>query len=117
MTDETKPKILLVDDDKFLLDIYSLKFKNNGINIDTFSSSKEALAKLQSGEKYDVIILDIIMPGIDGMEMLKAIKQDKLCEEASIVMLTNQSDDQLTAEGLGIEKYIIKATTIPSEVV
>jgi CheY-like chemotaxis protein len=117
MTEEKKPKILLVDDDRFLLDIYALKFKASGLEIETFSSSKEAMNKLEAGEKYDIIILDIIMPGIDGMEMLKNIKQEKLCEGASVIMLTNQADEVEKAKALGVDGYIIKATTIPSEVV
>jgi two-component system alkaline phosphatase synthesis response regulator PhoP len=117
MTEEKKPKVLLVDDDKFLLDIYALKFKASGIEIITYSSSKEAMEKLQSGEKFDIIILDIIMPGIDGMEILKNIRQEKLCEGSAIIMLTNQADEVDKAKILGVDGYIIKATTIPSEVV
>jgi CheY-like chemotaxis protein len=117
MSEEKKPKILLVDDDRFLLDMYVLKFKANNIQIDTSSSSKDTLEKLRAGEKYDVIMLDIIMPNIDGIELLTIIRQEKLCEGSSIIMLTNQADDVEKAKALGVDGYIIKATTIPSEVV
>lgn len=110
-------KILLVDDDSFLLDMYSLKFKKAGVEVSAVSSSINALDKLRAGEKYDVILLDIIMPGMDGMELLGNIRKENLCPEAIIVMLTNQPDEIEKAKELGVSGYIVKATTIPSEVV
>lgn len=115
---ETKAlKILLVDDDRFLLDMYSLKFKKSGIEIDAVGSSMSALEKMRTGNVYDILILDIIMPTMDGLELLKTIKTEKLSPQAVVIMLTNQSDDLDKAKALGIDGYIIKATTIPSEVV
>jgi len=117
MTEQKKPKILLVDDDRFLLDMYALKFKGSDLEIDTTGSSKDALEKLRSGTKFDIILLDIIMPGIDGIELLRIIREEKLCPDSSIIMLTNQGDEVEKAKTLGVDGYIIKATTIPSEVV
>lgn len=110
-------KILLVDDDRFLLDMYSLKFKKSGVEIDPVSSSTGALEKLRAGNIYDVIILDIIMPTMDGIDLLKTIRAEKLSPESVVIMLTNQSDDIEKARAFVIDGYIIKATTIPSEVV
>lgn len=110
-------KILLVDDDKFLLDMYLLKFKKSGLNIDTASTGTMALDKIKSGTEYDIILMDIIMPGMDGLELLGQIREQKLVPNASIIMLTNQADDEEKAKALGVNGYIIKATTIPSEVV
>lgn len=110
-------KILLVDDDRFLLDMYSLKFKKSGVEIDPVSSSVSALEKLRTGNVYDIIILDIIMPTMDGIDLLKTIRAEKLSPDAVIIMLTNQSDDIDKAKAFVIDGYIIKATTIPSEVV
>ena len=117
MVDQNKIKVLLVDDDKFLLDMYSLKFKKSDIDIETCSSSISALEKIRSKNNYDVILLDIIMPGMDGLELLKKIREEKLAPMSKIVMLTNQADDYDKARALGVSGYIIKATTIPSEVV
>lgn len=114
---ENKMKVLLVDDDRFLLDMYSLKFKKSDIDIETCSSSSSALEKINSNDKYDIILLDIIMPGMDGLELLKKIRDDKLAQKSKIIMLTNQADDYDKAKALGVDGYIIKATTIPSEVV
>lgn len=115
--DDKNLKILLVDDDKFLLDMYLLKFKKSGLDIDTASNGLMALDKIKSGTEYNIILMDIIMPGMDGLELLKTIREQKLLPNAKVIMLTNQADDEDKAKALGIDGYIIKATTIPSEVV
>lgn len=116
MTNKSQIKILLIDDDKFLLDMYSLKFKKSGLEIDTSSTSLGALEKIKNGD-YNILLLDIIMPGMDGLELLKKIRDDKLLPNSTVIMLTNQADDIDKARALGVDGYIIKATTIPSEVV
>lgn len=112
-------KILIVDDDKFLLDMYALKFKNKGHEIFTAHDGNEALAKLHDDLRPDVVILDVVMPQMDGLELLANIRNDSLISSLRVIMLTNQgyASDIEKAEKLGIDGYIIKATTIPSEVV
>jgi len=109
--------MMLVDDDQFLLNMYSTKFGNSGYAVTTVSSPQEALQKLRDGAAPDVIMLDIIMPGMDGLELLSAIRSEKLAETSTIIMLTNQGDGIDRAKKLGVAGYIVKATTIPSEVV
>ncbi len=116
-TENKNLKIMLIDDDRFLLDMYSLKFKKSGLDVDVSSNSQIALDKLKAGANYDIILLDIIMPGIDGLELLKDIRDEKLAQDSTVIMLTNQADDFEKAKNLGVDGYIIKATTIPSEVV
>lgn len=110
-------KILLVDDDRFLLDMYLLKFKKSGLEIDTASNGTTALEKIKSGIEYDIILMDIIMPGMDGLELLKKIRDEKILPDSVVIMLTNQADDEEKAKAIGVDGFIIKATTIPSEVV
>lgn len=119
MTEEKKIKIMLVDDDPFLLDMYGLKFKNMGYEVITNLKSEEALNQLKDGLQPDIIVLDIIMPKIDGIATLKEIRDKKYAPDAVVVMLTNQSqpEDIESAEQIGIDGYIVKALTIPSEVV
>jgi len=118
MPEEKKPlKILLVDDDRFLLDMYLLKFKKGGCEVDVSPNSTNGLEKLRAGEVFDIVIVDIIMPGIDGIEFLKKVRDEKLATETVFVMLTNQTDSEEKAKSLGVCGYIIKASTIPSEVV
>lgn len=109
--------ILLIDDDRFLLDMYSLKFKSSGFNVDTASGSQLALDKFRSGNKPDIVLLDIIMPNMDGLELLKVVREEKLIQDSVVIMLTNQPDEFEKAKALGVNGYIVKATTIPSLVV
>ncbi len=117
MAENQNLKILLIDDDKFLLDMYSLKFKKSGLEVDIASNTKVAFDKISSDVSYDIILLDIIMPGMDGLDLLGTIRQENLAKNSVIIMLTNQADDFERAKKLGVNGYIIKATTIPSEVV
>jgi two-component system, chemotaxis family, chemotaxis protein CheY len=119
MNESQKYTILLVDDDKFLLDMYATKFKNLGHNVSTAVSAQDALTKLKGDMKPDVIILDIIMPTMDGLELLEIIRKEKLATQSVIVMLTNETDPAKIekAKSLNVDGYIVKATTIPSEVV
>ena len=112
-------KIMLVDDDTFLLDMYSLKFKNKGFEVNGFLRPEEALESLKNNLNPEIIILDVIMPKIDGISVLKEIRDNKYAPGATVVMLSNQSqpEDIEKAEALGIDGYIVKALTIPSEVV
>lgn len=112
-------KILLVDDDKFLINMYAMKFTQEGFIVESCTSGKETLERLRETEKPDVILLDIVMPSMDGIELLSIIRKEKLADDAKIIILSNQSQesDIEKAKSLGIAGYIVKATSIPSEVV
>jgi CheY-like chemotaxis protein len=111
--------VLLCDDDKFLLGMYQKKFDKFGIQAEMCASAKEVISKLKDGKKYDILVLDIIMPEMDGIELLKNIKKDKLAEGSIVIMLTNESAQATIdeAKSLGATGYIVKATSVPSEVV
>jgi CheY-like chemotaxis protein len=114
-----KPRsILFVDDDKFLLDMYSLKFSKNDFIVHTSAYTEEALKLIRDGLEPDILLLDIVMPGMDGIELLSNLRKEGLVKKAVIIMLTNQGlpDDIARAKALNVDGYIIKATTIPSEV-
>ena len=114
-----KYSILLVDDDKFLLDMYRKKFEQSGAEVNVSVGSEDALTKLRGGLTPDILILDIIMPAMDGLELLGVIRKENLAAKAVVIMLTNESDrDKIEkAKQLGIKGYIVKATSVPSEVV
>ena len=117
-TPPTQKKILFVDDDKFLLDMYALKFSKAGYEVKTADSTDGALKMLREGYAPDVMLCDIVMPGMDGLEFVSTVRSEKLAPSAVVIMLTNQgtSDDISRAKKLGVDGYIVKATTIPSEV-
>lgn len=114
-----KYSVLMVDDDKFLLDMHKKKFENAGCAVDIAVGSEEALGKLRGGAVYDIILLDVIMPNVDGIELLETIRKENLSPEGVVIMLTNESDQEKIeqAKNLGVGGYIVKAARIPSEVV
>ena len=116
---QDKKKILIVDDDKFLLNMYSMKFEKNGFEVKVAQGPEDALNILKDGYKPDILLMDLIMPVMDGFEMYEKIKKDNLASGAIAIMLTNQGlvSDINRAKELGVHGYIVKATTIPSEVV
>lgn len=117
---EDKPyKILIVDDDKFLLNMYSIKFQKEKFEVTTASDGADAIKKLQEGLVPDAIVLDIVMPVMDGLEFLEKMRGEDLSKNSAILVLSNQgqSSDIEKAKKFGIDGYIVKATTIPAEVV
>lgn len=118
MTQKRNYSIFLVDDDRFLLDMYALKFKECGCKVTTEPDAMKALTLLREGLKPEVILLDIIMPNINGFDFLEAMRKEKLAEGATIIVLSNQGQeaDIKKAMDLGAVGYIVKASAIPSEV-
>jgi len=119
MSDDKKHKILIVDDDKFLLDMYATKFTQSGFEVMAAMGSADAVEKLKNGFVPDVILTDVLMPSMDGFEFVETVKKDKLAENSKIVILSNKGEKPDIDKGvaLGVAGYIIKASSIPSEVV
>lgn len=111
-------KILIIDDDPFILDMYSVKFKERGFDVQTSRDGKAGLAKIKEIQP-DATLLDIVMPGMDGFEVLKTLKEGATGPLPKIVFLTNfgQKDDIERGLQLGADDYIIKAHYTPTEVV
>ena len=107
--------ILLVEDDPFLIDIYTTKFKEAGFSVEVASDGEEGLRKLNE-EKFDLLVLDIVLPQIDGWEILRKIKNKK---DLKIIVLSNLGQKGEVEKGLklGATKYLIKAHYTPSQVV
>jgi len=114
-----KRKILIVDDDSFLLDMYALKFNQNNFEVYTVESGAQAIEKLKSGLNPDVMLVDIIMPEMDGFEMLKKISVEKLSPNSTKIILSNKSEQRDVDRGNSLEVagYIIKANSTPVEVI
>lgn len=112
-------RIYLVDDDRFLLNLYASKFKSAGEEVAAFASGEEFLAALRKDAAVpDAILVDLIMPGIDGFTLLETIKKEGLAKGAKLIILSNEGADAEIerARALGIDGYIVKASAIPSEV-
>lgn len=123
MTDQPAQKsignILLLDDDKFLIDMYTMKFQQAGFSVHACLSTKDALQALRDGFAADAVLFDLIMPEGDGFSFLETLNNEKLATGAVKIALSNEmSDEEKTrVAGLGATRYIVKATMIPSEVV
>ncbi|HOX10946.1 MAG TPA: response regulator transcription factor [Candidatus Moranbacteria bacterium] len=117
MTDEKK-KILVVEDDIFISDIYQVKFTQEGFEVAIAVNGLEAL-KILDNFRPDIILLDIIMPQMDGIETLKKIKNNDKWKNIPIIMLTNISEKEKVEESeeMGVNDYLVKSQFTPSEVV
>ena len=113
------PKVFIVDDDEFLLDMYAVKFRESGFEIEVARGGEEALAKIKSGYAPDAILLDIVMPGLAGFEMLRTMKKENLGAGSRVIILSNLGQKEDIARGLelGAKDYIVKAHFTPTEVV
>ncbi len=112
-------KILIVDDDSFLLDMYALKFSKSNFDVSTALGPVHALEKLHQGLIPEVILLDIMMPEMDGFELLEKIKEEKIAPNSIVIFLSNMGKpfDIARSEALGASGYIVKASSTPSEVI
>jgi DNA-binding response OmpR family regulator len=114
-------KVLLVEDDPFLIDIYTTKLKEFGFLVDIATTGQDCLRKLEE-EKFGLLILDIVLPQVDGWEILERIKKErenqKIRKDLKIVVLSNLGQKEEVERGLklGADKYLIKAHYTPSEV-
>lgn len=117
--DNDKKKILIVDDDNFLLDMYALKFSQHNFEVYTASSGVEAIEKLKGGLVPEIILMDIIMPEMDGFEMLEQINKENFSPNSSKIILSNKSQEADIERGnsLGAAGYIVKANSTPAEVI
>jgi len=113
-----KKKILLVEDDAFVSDIYQIKLVHEGFEVIVSRNGLEAIKKLEELVP-DLILLDIIMPYVDGIEVLKKIKSNETLKKIPVILLTNLSEKEKIDEALeiGADDYLIKSHFTPSEVV
>ena len=115
---EKQHNILLIEDEEMLANMYETKFKNEGYNIRKALDGETGL-KMAREEKPDLILLDIIMPKLDGFSVLKKLKEDPKTKSVPIVLLTNlgQDEDVKKGQALGAEGYLVKANLTPAQVV
>ena len=113
-----KKLILLVEDDEFLAELYATKLKLENYEVALATDGEKGL-KMIKEKKPDLILLDIILPKMDGFEILKAIKNEKELKDIPVILLTNLSQKDEVKKGLdlGANDYLIKAHFMPSEVV
>jgi two-component system phosphate regulon response regulator PhoB/two-component system alkaline phosphatase synthesis response regulator PhoP len=113
--------ILLADDDRLLIQVYSNKLKSAGYEVESAQSGEEIVRKLQE-KKFDLVLLDIVLPEISGWEVLEKIKEQKSkiknLEELKIVIVSNLGQRSEVEKGLklGAVKYLVKSHYTPSQI-
>ncbi len=111
-------KILIVEDDKFLRELISRKLLGEGYNIVEAVDGEEGIRKVKE-EKPDLVLLDLILPGADGFEVLTKTKADSSVSSIPVIILSNlgQKEDVERGLKLGAVDYLIKAHFTPGEIV
>ncbi|HUD20607.1 MAG TPA: response regulator [Candidatus Saccharimonadales bacterium] len=117
---KSRKTILLVEDEPLLLDLYKEAFEESGFELEVAENGQEALKK--AGDVPDLILLDILLPGINGFEILKRLKARADTRDIPVIVLTNlgseQTDkDRQLALSLGAVDYLVKSYHTPDELV
>jgi DNA-binding response OmpR family regulator len=110
--------ILLVEDDTLLIDIYSTKLKEAGYEVNVVSDGEKVLESVKK-HKPALVLLDIVLPELDGWGVLKAIKEDSATKDTKVLVLSNLGQKEEVDKGikLGAVQYLVKAHHTPSQVV
>lgn len=122
---ELMKSILLIEDDHFLIDINTTKLKKEGFAVEVATDGETALRKLKEHNESagalwpNLVVLDIVLPKIDGWEILQEIKKDDKLKNIKILVFTNLGQKAEVEKGLslGAVKYLIKAQYTPSQMV
>lgn len=111
-------KILLVEDEEYIRDLYKRQLELEGLSTDAFGVGQEGLAAVAKNH-YDLILLDIMLPDINGLQILQKLKQDEASKNIPVVLLTNLGQDAVIKQGfeLGAEGYLVKTAYTPNQIV
>ncbi|MFA5021189.1 MAG: response regulator [Patescibacteria group bacterium] len=113
---DKKIKILLVEDDSMIVEMYKLRFEEEGFETIVTDKGSEAI-EIAKRDQPDLILLDVILPEIDGFSILREIKSEMTTKKIPVLLLTNlsQESDQQKGTELGADGYFIKAQHTPAD--
>ena len=113
-----KKKILIVEDDNFVAEVYLAKLSEMGYETALAQNGEEGLAELKKG-KVDLILLDILMPIMNGIEMLEEVKKNEEWKNIPVILLTNigEKESIQKVREMGVKNYLIKSHFTPAEVI
>jgi CheY-like chemotaxis protein len=116
---EAKPKVLYVEDDRFFTQMLAQRLTDAGYAVSVAADGEQGLAILQQERDYSAVLLDLMMPGMDGYEVLQTIRADKTFERMPIIVLSNVSAQEANdrATTLGATSFLVKALTTPTLIV
>jgi len=114
---ENKIKVLLIEDEKEVLELYNLKLTLDEYDVITAENGSEGLEK-SFKENPDLIFLDIKMPGMDGFEVLKKLRSDERTKHIPVIILSNFDEQDMIEKGLtlGANEYLIKSQFSPEDI-
>lgn len=114
--DGRQVKVLVVDDDEFLSNIYVISLRRYGFGVSVARNGEEGLAAARK-DKPDIILLDLMMPKMDGFETLENLKSDDGLKDIPVLVLSSlgQKEDTSRAMDLGAADYLRKTETLPNE--
>lgn len=113
-----KKKILIIEDERFLLEMYDMRLTAAGFEVITALEGKEGL-HLAVEKKPDLIILDIVLPGVSGYEILRMLKKDPDTKDITVLVFSNLGQEEEIQKGLdlGASDYVVKTDVTPSQLV
>jgi DNA-binding response OmpR family regulator len=111
-------KIAIIEDDLTISQMYKMKFEVEGYDVSVAENGREGLEMLEKNVP-DVVLLDLMMPEMNGDEMLAELRKTDWGKDIKVIILTNISKDEASKElvGLGIEDYVVKANFTPKQVI
>lgn len=118
MADKKKKNILVVEDDQFLAKVYLSKLKKEGYKVRVAYDGNEGIEEINK-ELPNIVLLDLILPGMDGFEVLEKIKADPKLAKVPVIILSNLGQDEDIKRGkkLGADDYFVKANTSLSNII
>lgn len=111
-------RLLLIEDEEYINDIYKEQLQESGFEVDSFLNGAQGIDAFEKN-MYDLVLLDIILPDIHGLDILKRFKDNKEKKEVPVVLLTNLDQDIIIRKGLelGAKAYLMKVSCTPDKVV
>jgi len=116
-------KVFLIEDDLAIVDIYQTMIKKANFDVEVFNLGQETIKKIKEietdhGAKPDIVLLDLILPDIDGIEVLKEIRKSNATKDVKVFILTNQENvEPQQLDGVKPDKFITKANITPTQLV
>lgn len=116
--DPVQKQLLLIEDDTLIRELYKRQLDKAGLSTDAFDNGPDGIAAAQN-KRYDLVLLDIMLPQMNGLDILKALKKSEKSAPIPVIFLTNMGQESILQEGksLGAIGYLIKASYTPDQLI
>lgn len=111
-------RILLIEDEDLIRDLYKRQLEKVGLTTDAFATGQEGLTALDR-DSYDLILLDIMLPKVNGLDILMQLKRNEKTKNIPVILVSNLGQDDVVQEGLnlGATSYLVKLHHTPDQIV